>query len=107
MNAILTRRSSEARVATPAASRYVAQLCKHFAHRVPASFDETRGRADFAGNTCTFDASEADVLILRVDASDEAALAVLEDVVARHLVRFAFRETLEIAWLRGPGGAHV
>jgi hypothetical protein len=38
------------------------------------------------------------MLIMRVTAADEAALAALEDVVARHLVRFAFREGPEVRW---------
>jgi hypothetical protein len=37
---------------------------------------------------------------MRVIASDEAALAKLEDVVARHLERFAFREKPEVRWTR-------
>jgi hypothetical protein len=34
-------------------------------------------------------------LVMQVTADDEAALTVLEDVVARHLVRFAFRDPPE------------
>ena len=37
---------------------------------------------------------------MRLSAGDEAALARLEDVVARHLLRFAFREKPEIRWTR-------
>ena len=35
---------------------------------------------------------------MTVEASDPEALAQLQDVVARHLERFAFREELAIDW---------
>ena len=36
--------SSEARVATAAPARYLAQLCKHFAHKLPVTLGDDRGR---------------------------------------------------------------
>jgi hypothetical protein len=94
-------RSSEARVATAVPSRYLMQLCKHFQHKLPVAFDERQGRVDFPAGRCELDA-EADegVLLMRVTAGDETELARLEDVVARHLERFAFREKPEIQWTR-------
>ena len=93
--------SSEARVSTTASRRYMAQLCKHFAHRIPATFDDTRGRIEFAAGACDLTAdSDAGILVMRVVAADEASLAKVEDVVARHLVRFAFREEPEVNWTR-------
>ena len=38
---------SSATVPTSHARRYMVQLCKHFAHRVPATFDERDGRIQF------------------------------------------------------------
>jgi uncharacterized protein len=46
---------SAASVATPHASRYLQQLCKHFAHKRPASFDARRGRIAFAIGLCELD----------------------------------------------------
>ncbi|MCB9957875.1 MAG: DUF2218 domain-containing protein [Rhodospirillaceae bacterium] len=86
-----------AEVATPNASRYLQQLCKHFGHRVPATFDPTDGQIGFAAGDCTLHA-EGDVLSLRVAGSGAAEAAELEDVVTRHLVRFAFREDLAVNW---------
>jgi uncharacterized protein len=37
---------------------------------------------------------------MKVSATDEASLPVLEDVVERHLKRFAFREALAFHWVR-------
>jgi uncharacterized protein len=96
----MTSLHSEARVATTRAARYLGQLCKHFAHRVPATHAETEGRVDFPWGVCTLEAS-VDVLILRAEAKDTPSLDQVEEVVARHLERFAFRDKPEIRWSRG------
>jgi len=91
---------SEARVATPRSARYLGQLCKHFAQRIPATFSAAQGRVEFPAGTCEMEAA-GDLLILRATAADEASLSQVEDVVARHLERFAFRDQPEISWNRG------
>lgn len=95
---------SVADVATASASRYLQQLCKHFAHRLPVTFDETAGAIDFPIGTCRLAAGEG-ALRLTLAAADEAGMAQLQDVVARHLVRFAFREELRIDWRPDTAGA--
>ena len=93
--------ASEARVATTVPRRYMAQLCKHFEHRVPVTLGESQGRIAFPSGVCDVTADvDAAALVMRVTAADAAALANLEDVVARHLKRFAFREEPEVAWVR-------
>ena len=96
----MTTVRSEARVATPRSARYLAQICKHFAHRVPASFSGAQGRVEFPTGTCEMEAAD-DLLILRAAAADEPSLSQVEEVVARHLERFAFRDRPEITWNRG------
>ena len=91
--------SSEARVPTAMARRYLGQLCKHFAHKLPVALAEDHGRIEFPAGVCTLDA-EAGTLVMRLAAGDEAALAKLEDVVARHLERFSFRDKPEVRWTR-------
>lgn len=91
---------SEARVATPRSARYLGQLCKHFAHRIPASYEAGQGRIEFPSGICELEAA-GDLLILRASAADSPSLAQVEDVVARHLERFAFRDKPEINWNRG------
>jgi hypothetical protein len=86
-----------ARVATDLPRRYMTQLCKHFEHRLAVSYDETQGQIAFQAGVCRL-AVEADALVMTVEAPDEAALPQLQDVVARHLLRFAFREPPEIVW---------
>ncbi len=89
--------ASLSRVATTVPRRYLGQLCKHFEHRLPVQLEETTGRIDFPSGVCTL-ATETGALVMRVEAADEAALENLQDVVARHLLRFAFREPPEIIW---------
>jgi len=91
--------TSEARVPTTVPRRFLAQLCKHFAHRLPVTLTEDHGRIEFPAGVCLLDA-EAETLVLRVTSDDEAALAGLQDVVARHLERFAFRDKPEVRWVR-------
>lgn len=86
-----------AEIPTPQASRYLQQLCKHFQHKIPVTFDPTEGRIEFSMGISELRAEPA-VLVLEVVARDPADLPTLEDVIARHLVRFAFREEIAITW---------
>jgi hypothetical protein len=88
-----------ARVETAMPARYLAQLCKHFGHRMPATHDATQGRIEFPDGLCELTTGESS-LQLRITAADAAAVERLEDVVARHLQRFAFREALQMNWER-------
>ncbi|WP_395677844.1 DUF2218 domain-containing protein [Inquilinus sp.] len=89
--------TSEARIPTEHASKYLQQLCKHFGHKIPATFDTEQGQLTFEMGTATL-AAEPDTLVLRSDSPDDAGLTRLEGVMASHLVRFAFREELKIDW---------
>jgi hypothetical protein len=101
MNATSSLRSSEARVPTAVPRRYLGQLCKHFQHKLPVALHERQGRIAFPAGVCDLEvATNADALIMRVAASDEGLLARLEEVVGRHLERFAFREELKVRWTR-------
>ena len=88
--------TSTAVVATGKASRYLQQLCKHFSHKAPVAYDTHTGHIAFTGGDCRLKADN-DGLRLSVTAPDAAVLEKLQDVAARHLVRFAFREDLHIA----------
>jgi uncharacterized protein len=98
--------SSEAHVQSDVPRRYLSQLCKHFQHKLPVTLEESHGRIEFPAGVCELDATNAGALTLRVVAGDEPALTKLEDVVARHLKRFAFREEPEVIWARAAGQSH-
>lgn len=88
---------SLAHVKTASASRYLQQLCKHFQHKIPATFDEHKGEVIFSIGVCRLEA-DSNTLKMELTSPDADQLAQLQEVVASHLVRFAFREELEIAW---------
>ncbi|MCA1909258.1 MAG: DUF2218 domain-containing protein [Magnetospirillum sp.] len=89
--------TASAAIPTAAASRYLSQLCKHFAHKIPVEHDAVSGRADFPWGSCRLAAQDG-VLRLELDAQDELSLARIKAVVEDHLVRFAWRESLTVAW---------
>ena len=88
---------SSAEVATELPQRYLTQLCKHFEHKLAVTYDGPAGEIVFSVGTCRLRAGSS-VLTLSLEAPDAASLAQLQDVVARHLVRFAFREEMQIDW---------
>ncbi|WP_425407343.1 DUF2218 domain-containing protein [Hwanghaeella sp.] len=90
---------SRAVIRTEKASRYLQQLCKHFGHKIPVTFDSQAGHISFPGGDCRLQADEA-ALTMLVSAPDNEGLENLEGVAARHLERFAFREDMQIAWQR-------
>lgn len=93
----LTNVSAAARVPTAHASRYLQQLCKHFAHKLPVTFDPNTGNIRFSIGDCDLQA-DGERLKLNLTSPDGSQMTQLKDVVIRHLVRFAFREELAVAW---------
>ncbi|PWR21239.1 DUF2218 domain-containing protein [Zavarzinia aquatilis] len=94
---------SKAEVATTFAKRYLGQLCKHFGHKIPVelALDEGRGSIAFPFGTCRL-AAEGGTLHLTAEAEGPDAIAQVQDVIARHLIRFAFREELAVSWALSP-----
>jgi hypothetical protein len=89
-----TEVTAEARWETALSARYMAQLCKHFAHRIRVTLNERDGRIEFEGGACDLWA-EPDALRMRLTATDDEQLVRLQGVVTRHLQRFAFRDMTE------------
>lgn len=100
--------TSTARVATPNASRYLQQLCKHWTHNLAVEFTPTTGKvvfprdargADWPGDAVLHLTADAETLTCRLDASAAGQLEALKGAVESHLERFAFREgALRFAW---------
>ena len=88
---------SQAHVTTPMAARYLGQLCKHFQHKLPVTLEDKSGQIVFGTGTCDLRA-EDNTLELRCTAAEAESLDRLQDVVARHLQRFAFRDAPVIEW---------
>ncbi|PBC23069.1 DUF2218 domain-containing protein [Mesorhizobium sp. WSM4307] len=89
--------TSRADVPTEHASRYLQQLCKHWAHKFPVEFDPTHGTIDLSLGRTVMDADTAALHIV-VSTDEAGSLERLESVVADHIKRFAFREELTFDW---------
>lgn len=86
-------------VATAHASKYLQQLCKHWSHKMATEFDAEQGRVDFPSGAQLFMEAGKASLRLKLEAPEDS-LARMEVVVADHLNRFAFRETLVFEWTK-------
>lgn len=89
--------SSSAVVLTDTPARYISRLCKHFAHKIPISFDEQQGRIEFNAGLATLKAEDQS-LRLQVESASSDDLKRLQDVVASHFERFAWQEALTLDW---------
>lgn len=84
----------EADIPTAHASKYLQQLCKHWAHKFAVDFTPLNERVPFPNDTvCVLSADDA-TLHVRMEAPDAESAARLSGVVIDHLQRFAHREEL-------------
>jgi hypothetical protein len=88
---------SRAEVATAKPVPYMRQLCKHFGHKVDASFGEDSGYIQFEFGRCELHADEGK-LTLSVSAADEESHERMERVIGSHLERFGRRDELVVTW---------
>lgn len=92
---------AEAQVKSERAAIYLAQLCKHFSHKVPTEYGENYGCVSFQPGRCTLRAAN-DLLSMRCEAASERDLQLVKDVMADHLARFAWREKPAVMWMGQP-----
>jgi uncharacterized protein len=108
--------SATAQVPTQSGSRYLQQLCKHWAHNLEVNFTPEQGTVIFPKDARGADWPSAGLVTMiahpetlecRIDASSEGQLEGLKGALVRHLDRFAFREApLSFDWqdLHSPAG---
>ncbi|MEU7895109.1 DUF2218 domain-containing protein [Nonomuraea sp. NPDC049152] len=90
--------TSTAHVATERPERYIKQLVAHMGHKATAELTiDGRGTITFRHGGCVLSPA-GDHLRLIATAADVEALAGVQDVVTRHLLRFATREELRVEW---------
>jgi hypothetical protein len=83
---------------TENATKYIEQLCKHFAHKVSADFDGVSGRAVLPVGETTL-AATSDMLTVTIDLLEGTPVEHGKSIIDLHLVRFAHREGFEeMAW---------
>lgn len=83
--------ASQAIVSTASASRYLQQLCKHWGHKFEATFDSRQGRVALPFGPLEMTATD-DALTVICRLEGDGDLVRMQQVVADHLNRFAFRE---------------
>lgn len=87
-------------VSTLHGSKYLQQLCKHWSHRFEVTFDPQAGQIDFGDGQSVNLAAHPEQLEISITDTTGDRLERLETVVADHINRFAFRETLVYDWKR-------
>ncbi|WGM38502.1 DUF2218 domain-containing protein [Caulobacter sp. NIBR1757] len=97
---------SHARFATDKAVRYMTQLGKHWSHKFPVLLGEADCEIDLPIGRCVMRA-DGEGLDITATAEGPEGLSKLEDVIASHLARFAFREgEVSFGWTRAwPAGS--
>ena len=95
--------TSTAVVRTDEPARYAKQLLAHLGRKTPV--EEVSGVPHARRLVFAYGAGvvrpEQDHLVLEATAADGDSLAKVEDVLARHLVRFGRRQELVVAWRPG------
>jgi uncharacterized protein len=101
--------SATALVPTANGSKYMQQLCKHWAHNLTVEFDAAKGTVIFPKDARGAEWPDQGVVTMtaqdgglacRIDASAPGQLDGLKGALARHLDRFAFREApLTFDWV--------
>lgn len=83
--------TATAHLKTDHGSKYLQQLCKHFAHKVAVDYTETQAKCALPPGPATLAADESG-LHVTITAQDEKALKTAKSIIDKHLERFAFRE---------------
>ncbi|SMG02705.1 FIG00463362: hypothetical protein [Burkholderia singularis] len=90
---------STAEVALPQAERVLFKMCKHYAIKVPVSFDEHRATIDFPVGKCYVIRTD-DVLSIRCEADSADKLERVQYVMDEHLALMARNTQLTVDWRR-------
>lgn len=92
------------KIATKSAHKYVAQLCKHFAHKVESTFTvdhdakTAEGLTAFPMGNAVFTAKD-DILTVTAKVENIEACNAVHGVFDSHITKFAFREELQYEWV--------
>lgn len=84
-------------ISTIEGSKYLRHLCKHFNHKVEASWTDHKGEIYFDIGRCTM-AADSEELHIHCRADDEIRLEELKKVIKSHFDRFARREQQVLHW---------
>lgn len=86
-------------LSSPHCAKYLVTLCRHFARKVPAEWDEHSGEVTFAMGTCRFSLGhEGQQLDVLCEAENKENLHMVRQIIEHHLTMFSRRETLAVKW---------
>lgn len=88
---------STVNINTKEGKNYIGKLCRHFRHKIEATYADNEGKAIFPKGICRMKA-DSDTLTFDIEAENAEAVAKIQGVIDRHLIKFAFREQLDIQW---------
>lgn len=91
--------NTQATVKTEFGELYLKKLCRHFAHRVPATIVENQGRIEFPFGPCRIDVDSKQMQI-SMDVNEEQLMEKAESVVGEHLLRMANKDEPVVEWNR-------
>lgn len=92
--------NSQACIDSEHAARYLTTLCRHFARKVPATWDEQQGQVKFVDGLCKMWLDADEGLVIRCEAPSADQLKKLESILTMHMQMFQRREELSINWQR-------
>lgn len=90
---------SRADVRTDVPARYAKQLVSHLGRDEPFATDGAVSTVRWGTATASVVVGDG-VLTLLAEADDDAGIALVEDVLGRHLERFGARDELVVTWER-------
>ncbi|WP_078651244.1 DUF2218 domain-containing protein [Streptomyces xylophagus] len=109
--------TAEAQIATERPTRYLVQLCKHFANKghhlthrprthtlpdlrpdqIQVEWTDSDGMLRLPWGQCTLQATPG-TLRVHIEAEDQENLGRLQDLVTTHIGRFSRRDPLRVEW---------
>jgi len=80
-------------------AHYLKSLCRHFARKVPATWDDHQGEVNFAMGNCNFTLIDtSDELELVCSAEAIEPLATVKKILEQHILMLSRRETIALIW---------
>ena len=88
---------------TAAAERYIQPVAKHWSHKFAVTYDAGAVVIPFGETTHARFTARADGIAITLEVPGAAAAARMQEVIAVHINRFAFREgPLAFTWSAAP-----
>ncbi|CZF82949.1 hypothetical protein GCE9029_03540 [Grimontia celer] len=81
------------------AAKYLVTLCRHFARKVSADWDEKYGEVNFPAGTTKFAVNEEETaLTIQCEADSDEKLEIQKAIITGHVDLFSRREKIQLNW---------